>query len=246
MNNSIALITGGIGDIGTATCRELSKLGAKVIAADRVPVEQGEAWCAQQKKAGFDVEYVNLDINSYEHCESVSANLIKRFGTITILVNAAGTINDAVLRKMSKQQWDEVVHTDLDSMFNVSRQFINGMIEKRYGRIINVSSVNGEKGQYGQTNYSSAKSGVYGFTKSLAQEVAKYGITVNTISPGYVDSKMVHSISQPVLDKIVAEIPVGRLAKPEESAWAIAFLASERSGFITGSNLAINGGIHMY
>ena len=147
---------------------------------------------------------------------------------------------------MTKQQWDDVVHTDLDSMFNVTRQFINAMIEHKYGRIINVSSVNGEKGQFGQTNYSSAKSGVYGFTKSLAQEVAKYGITVNTISPGYVDSKMVHSISQPVLDKIVAEIPVGRLAKPEEIAWAIAFLASERSGFITGSNLAINGGIHMY
>ena len=246
MQNRIALITGGIGDIGTATCRELSKLGVKVIAADHVPKEQGEAWCAQQKTAGFAFDYVKFEINSFDSCALAAEDVLKRFGTIDILVNAAGTINDAVLRKMTKQQWDDVVHTDLDSMFNVTRQFINAMIEHKYGRIINVSSVNGEKGQFGQTNYSSAKSGVYGFTKSLAQEVAKYGITVNTISPGYVDSKMVHSISQPVLDKIVAEIPVGRLAKPEEIAWAIAFLASERSGFITGSNLAINGGIHMY
>lgn len=246
MKNQIALITGGIGDIGTATCRELSKLGATVIAADHVPKERGEVWCAEQKAAGFVVEYIKLDINSFESCAQAADELHKRFGAVDILVNAAGTINDAVLRKMTKQQWDDVVHTDLDSMFNVTRQFINAMIERKYGRIINISSVNGEKGQFGQTNYSSAKSGVYGFTKSLALEVAKYGITVNTISPGYVDSKMVHSISQPVLDKIVAEIPVGRLAKPEEIAWSIAFLAAERSGFITGSNLAINGGIHMY
>lgn len=246
MKNRIALITGGIGDIGTATCRELSKLGATVIAADHVPKERGEAWCAEQKAAGFVFEYIKLDINSFESCAQAADEVHKRFGAVDILVNAAGTINDAVLRKMTKQQWDDVVHTDLDSMFNVTRQFINAMIERKYGRIINISSVNGEKGQFGQTNYSSAKSGVYGFTKSLALEVAKYGITVNTVSPGYVDSKMVHSISQPVLDKIVAEIPVGRLAKPEEIAWSIAFLAAERSGFITGSNLAINGGIHMY
>ena len=246
MQNRIALITGGIGDIGTATCRELSQLGAKVIAADHLPKERGEAWCKEQKQAGFDFEYVTLEITSFENCALVAEDVAKRFGPIDILVNAAGTINDAVLRKMTKQQWDDVVHTDLDSMFNVTRQFINSMIDRQYGRIINLSSVNGEKGQFGQTNYSSAKSGVYGFTKSLAQEVAKFGITVNSVSPGYVDSKMVHSINQPVLDKIIEGIPVKRLAKPEEIAWSIAFLASERSGFITGSNLAINGGIHMY
>ena len=246
VESRIALVTGGVGDIGTATCRELKKLGAKVIAADRLSEAEGKAWCDKQKQDGFVIDYVCLDINSFETCAITAETVLKNYGTVDILVNAAGTINDAVLRKMTKQQWDDVVHTDLDSMFNVTRHFINAMIEHKYGRIINISSVNGEKGQFGQTNYSSAKSGVYGFTKSLAQEVAKYGITVNTISPGYVDSKMVHSISQPVLDKIVAEIPVGRLAKPEEIAWAIAFLASERSGFITGSNLAINGGIHMY
>lgn len=246
MQNRIALITGGIGDIGTATCRELAKLGAKVIAADRAPQERGAAWCAEQKAAGFEVDYVIMDINSFDDCGKVAQDLLQRYGAVDILVNAAGTINDAFLRKMTKQQWDEVVHTDLDSMFHVTRHFINAMIERQYGRIINISSVNGEKGQFGQTNYSSAKSGVYGFTKSLAQEVAKYGITVNAVSPGYVDSKMVRSIGQPILDKIIEGIPVGRLAKPEEIAWSIAFLASDRSGFITGSNMAINGGIHMY
>lgn len=246
MQNRIAVITGGIGDIGTATCRELTQLGAKVVAVDRLPKERGEAWVAEQKKAGFEIGYAMMDINSYENCEEILQDVIKHYGAIDILVNAAGTINDAFLRKMTKQQWDEVVHTDLDSMFNVTRHVINGMIERQYGRIVNISSVNGEKGQFGQTNYSSAKSGVYGFSKSLAQEVAKYGITVNTVSPGYVDSKMVHSISKPILDKIIEGIPVGRLAHPEEIAWSIAFLASERSGFITGSNIAINGGIHMY
>ncbi|PJD93060.1 MAG: beta-ketoacyl-ACP reductase [Legionella sp.] len=246
MKERIALITGGVGDIGTATCRELAQLGIKVIAADHVSPERGEAWCQTQKKEGFEFDYVLMDINSFESCEMVAKDVLQRIGPVDILVNAAGTIQDGLLRNMTKQQWDDVVHTDLDSMFHVTRQFINSMIERKYGRIVNVSSVNGEKGQAGQTNYSSAKSGVYGFSKSLAQEVAKYGITVNTISPGYVDSKMVHSISQPILDHIIAGIPVGRLATPEEIAWSIAFLVSERSGFITGSNLAVNGGIHMY
>jgi len=246
MKDRIVLITGGVGDLGTAICRELATLGAKVIAADHLPQEQAKEWCAQQKKAGFDFDYVLMDINSFDGCAKAAQDVLTRFGAVDILVNAAGTIDDVILRKMSKQQWDDVVHTDLDSMFNVTRQFVNSMIERQYGRIINISSVSGEKGQFGQTNYSSAKSGIYGFTKSLAQEVAKYGVTVNTVSPGYVDSKMVASISKPILDKIVANIPVGRLATPEEIAWSIAFLASERSGFITGSNLAVNGGIHMY
>lgn len=175
----------------------------------------------------------------------MAKDIENRFDPVDILVNAAGTINDATFHKMTPQQWNQVVHTDLDSMFNVTRQFINGMIERGYGRIINISSVNGEKGQFGQTNYSSAKSGVYGFSKSLAQEVAKNGITVNSISPGYVKSKMVAAVPETVLKQIIAQIPVGRLAKPEEIAWSIAFLASERSGFMTGANLAVNGGIHM-
>lgn len=245
MKNRIALITGGLGDIGTAICREFSSEGAKVIAADRVDKDKGLLWQDLQKKQGYDIGFVSMDVTHFENCSVIAKEVEQMFGSVDILVNAAGTISDAIFRKMTEEQWNQVVHTDLDSMFNVTRQFINGMIERGYGRIINISSVNGEKGQFGQTNYSSAKSGVYGFTKSLAQEVAKYGITVNTISPGYVESRMVMSIPENIRKQIIAQIPVGRLAKPEEIAWSIAFLASERSGFMTGANLSVNGGIHM-
>lgn len=246
MKNRTALVTGGLGDIGTAICHELFTGGAKVIAADRVEKDEALSWQAQQKKLGYDIELAFMDVMQYESCTDMAKDVETRIGPVDILINGAGTINDGTFHKMTPQQWNQVVHTDLDSVFNVTRQFINGMIERGYGRIINISSVNGEKGQFGQTNYSSAKSGIYGFSKSLAQEVAKHGITVNSISPGFVESRMVMSIPKPIREKIIAEIPVGRLAKPEEIAWAIAFLASKRSAFITGSNLAINGGIHMY
>ena len=246
MKNRIALITGGMGDIGTAICQEFIKNGAKVIAADRLEKDKALAWQAQQKQLGFDIGLATMDVTDFESCANMAKDVEDRFGSVDILVNAAGTINDVTFHKMTPEQWNQVVHTDLDSMFNVTRQFINGMIERGYGRIINISSVNGEKGQFGQTNYSAAKSGVYGFTKSLAQEVAKHGVTVNTISPGYVESRMVNTVQESIREKIIAQIPVGRLAKPEEIAWSIVFLASERSAFMTGSNLAVNGGSHMY
>jgi acetoacetyl-CoA reductase len=246
MKNRIALVTGGMGDIGTAICREFCEREAKVIAADRLDKDKALAWQAAQKKLGFEIGIASMDVTQFDSCAAMAKDIEKRFGPIDILVNAAGTINDVTLRKMTPEQWNQVVHTDMDSMFNVTRQFINGMVERGYGRIINISSVNAEKGQFGQTNYSSAKSGVYGFTKSLAQEVAKHGVTVNTISPGYVKSRMVMSVPESVRQKIIEQIPVGRLATPEEIAWSIAFIASERSGFMTGSNLAVNGGIHMY
>jgi acetoacetyl-CoA reductase len=246
MKNRIALVTGGMGDIGTAICREFCEQGAKVIAADRLDKDKALAWQAVQKKLGFEIGIASMDVTQFDSCSTMAKDVEKRFGPIDILVNAAGTINDVTLRKMTPEQWNQVVHTDMDSMFNVTRQFINGMVERGYGRIINISSVNAEKGQFGQTNYSSAKSGVYGFTKSLAQEVAKHGVTVNTITPGYVKSRMVMSVPESVRQKIIEQIPVGRLATPEEIAWSIAFIASERSGFMTGSNLAVNGGIHMY
>jgi acetoacetyl-CoA reductase len=195
---------------------------------------------------GFDIEVAWMDVTDFQSCADMAKDVESRVGPVDILVNAAGTIHDVSFYKMTPEQWNDVVHTDLDSMFNVTRQFINGMMERKFGRIINISSVNGVKGQYGQTNYASAKSGVYGFTKSLAQEVAKYGITVNAISPGYVESKMVMSVPDKFREKIIEGIPVGRLAKPEEIAWAIAFLAAEKSGYITGSNLSINGGMYMY
>jgi len=246
MKNKIALVTGGLGDIGTAICREFYTLGAQVIAADCVGEDKALLWQSEQEKLGFDIGLAYMDVTDFESCAAMASDVEHRFGSVDILVNAAGTINDSTFHKMTPEQWTRVVHTDLDSMFNVTRQFINGMIKHGYGRIINISSVNGQKGQFGQTNYSSAKSGVYGFTKSLALEVAKHGITVNAISPGYVKSSMVTSVPEHVLKQIIENIPVGRLAKPEEIAWSIAFLASERSGFITGSNLAVNGGIHMY
>lgn len=246
MKNRIALITGGIGDIGTAICHELIKNGAKVIAVDRIDKEKADAWRSEQKKQGYDIDFFHVDVIDYDSCAKMAAEVEKKVGDIDILVNGAGTIKDSSFQKMTPEHWNQVVHTDLDSIFNVTKQFIDGMINRKYGRIINISSVSAEKGQFGQTNYASAKSGIYGFTKSLAQEVGKYGVTVNAISPGFVESKMVMSIPEPVREKIIAQIPVGRLAKPEEIAWAIAFLASERSAFITGSNLAINGGIHMY
>ncbi len=245
MKNRIALITGGMGDIGTAICHEFLNNGAKVIAADHTDKDNALLWQAEQRKLGYDIELASIDVAQFDSCAAMAKEVEARVGPVDILVNAAGTINDATLRNMTLEQWNQVVHIDLDSMFNVTRQFINGMIERGYGRIINISSVNGEKGQFGQTNYSSAKAGVYGFTKSLAQEVAKHGITVNSISPGYVESRMVMSVPEPIRQKIIEQIPVGRLAKPEEIAWSIAFLASGRSGFMTGANLAVNGGIHM-
>ena len=246
MKNRIALVTGGLGSIGTAICQEFSKLGAKVIAADHIAHDQAVVWQTQQKKLGADIDYAHIDITDFKSCSAMAQDVEHRFGPVDILVNAAGTIQDTTFHKMTEDQWSKVVHTDLDSMFNVTRQFINTMIKRKYGRIINISSVNGEKGQFGQTNYSAAKSGIYGFTKSLALEVAKHGITVNSISPGYVESHMVMTIPEAIRQQIIDQIPIGRLAKPEEIAWAIAFLASERSGFMTGANLSINGGIHMY
>lgn len=246
MKDRIALVTGGMGDIGTAICKELASNGAKIIAADRMDKKKSKQWQSEQKKQGYDFDVVCMDVAQYESCVEVAKEVEKNIGLVDIIVNGAGTINDSTFHKMTVEQWMEVVHTDLDSMFNVTRPFINGMISRNYGRIINISSVNAQKGQFGQTNYASAKSGIYGFTKSLAQEVARRGITVNAVSPGYVESHMVMSIEESIREKIAATIPVGRFAKPSEIAWAVCFLASERSGFITGSNLAINGGLHMY
>lgn len=245
MKNRIALITGGMGDIGTAICREFIGRGAKVIVGDCVDTDQARIWQDEQKKLGYQIEFVPMDVTQFDSCLIAAQKIEKDIGPLDILINAAGTINDVTLRRMSLEQWEQVVHSDLDSLFKVTRQFINGMIERGYGRIINISSVNAEKGQFGQTNYASAKAGIYGFTKSLAQEVAKYGITVNSISPGFVESRMVKSIPEDVRNKIIESIPVGRLAKPEEIAWSIAFLASEKSGYLTGTNLSVNGGIHM-
>lgn len=248
MKNRIALVTGGMGGIGTAICRHLAKEGAIVIASynQNGNHEAAKAWQAQQKAEGFDIATLFVDVTNYESCGKMMKEIYDQYSQLDILVNNAGIVRDAQFCKMNVDQWQEVLRTNLDSLFNVTRHAINAMIERQYGRIINVSSINGQKGQFGQANYAASKSGIHGFTKTLAQEVAKKGITVNTISPGYVETKMVMGVPDAIREKIISQIPVGRLGRPEEVARAVAFLASEESSFITGSNLMINGGQYLY
>jgi acetoacetyl-CoA reductase len=245
MKNRIAVVTGGIGDLGTAICRHLAQLGAKVVAVDHLEKKDVASWQEEQKKSGYDFAYFVADITQYQRCEKMIADIEHKIGNIDILVNNAGINRDALFRKMTPEQWGSVMHTDLDGLFNMTRPIINGMCDRGYGRIVNISSVSAQLGQFGQTNYSAAKSAVHGFTKSLAREVAKQGVTVNTISPGFIESKMVLKIPEKVRDQIISQIPVGHLGKPEDIARTVAFLVDENSGFITGSNLSINGGIYM-
>ncbi|MGZ8162945.1 MAG: acetoacetyl-CoA reductase [Methylobacter sp.] len=246
-NKKVALVTGGIGGIGTEICRHLIQQGRLVIAT-HLPVEENIAlaWQESQKQAGYTVELVAVDVSSFKSCAVMAQTIIDRFGHVSILVNGAGITRDIPLRKMEESEWSSVLTTNLDSVFNVTRQIINDMITAGFGRIVNISSVNAQKGQFGQTNYSAAKAGMHGFTKALAQEVAKKGVTVNTVSPGYIATNMMNAIPEEVLDKIISAIPVGRLGKPDEIARAVAFLCANESGFITGSDFSINGGLYMH
>lgn len=247
MNNKTALVTGGMGGIGTAICRHLVDQGANVITSYNRggDHEAARLWREEQLKQGYDIAIRYVDVADFHSCEKMIKDIDAEFDGIDILVNNAGITRDVQLYKMDQEQWQDVLRTNLDSIFNVTRHAINGMIARGYGRIINISSINGQKGQFGQTNYSAAKAGIHGFTKALAQEVARKGITVNTISPGYIATPMVMSVADEIREKIIAQIPVGRLGKPEEVARATAFLAAESSGFITGSNLTINGGQYL-
>lgn len=247
MKHKTALVTGGMGGIGTAICQLLASSGATVIASYNRGGDHDAAiiWQNEQRKHGFDIAVRYVDVTDFQSCEKMITSIENDFKGIDILVNNAGITRDVQLYKMDLEHWRTVLQTNLDSLFNVTRHVINGMIERRYGRIINISSINGQKGQFGQTNYSSAKAGIHGFTKSLAQEVAHKGITVNTISPGYIATAMVMSMAEEIRNKIIAQIPVGRLGRPEEVAQAVGFLAAESNGFITGSNLTINGGQYL-
>ncbi len=247
MQGKVALVTGGIGGIGTAICIQLAKGGAKV-AANYFPLEseKAQAWQAKMKADGFDMTIVPGDVTDFDSCKAMVDQVEKELGPVDILVNNAGITRDGTFKKMSQEQWHAVINTNLDSVYNVTAQVWNGMLERGYGRVVNISSVNGQKGQFGQANYSAAKAGIYGITKALAQEGAAKGITVNSISPGYIGTEMVMAIPEKVREQIVAQIPVGRLGKPEEIGRAVAFLAAENGGFTTGSNLAINGGQHMF
>lgn len=247
MKGQIALVTGGMGGIGTAICQQLSKTGAHVIATynRNGDHESANKWQQEQRLLGHDVGIHYVDVSNFDSCKEMTGSIVSKYGAIDILVNNAGITRDVPLYKMDLDQWQTVLKTNLDSIFNVTRNIINHMIERNYGRIINISSINGQKGQYGQSNYSAAKAGIHGFTKSLAQEVARKGITVNTISPGYIETKMVLAVPDEIREKIIAQIPVGRLGKPDEIARAICFLATQESGFITGTNLVINGGQYL-
>lgn len=247
LNNNVVLVTGGTGDIGTAVIKELNASFKHLIALDLLPEERGQKWCLELRDQGYNNCYFrHMDVTNYEQCEAVVAQIIKEFGNVDVLINNAGITRDAVFTKMSKLQWDEVMRVNLDGMFNVTKQVVEGMKSQGSGRIVNVSSVNAQKGQFSQANYAASKAGVYGFTKSLAQELMSKNITVNSISPGYVNTRLMQGIRPDILDEIINLIPAKRLADPQEVAWAIEFLISEKSRYITGANLSVNGGLHMY
>ncbi len=244
----VALVTGGVGGIGTAICRRLAGDGLFVVANYAIPGSE-EKWRHSMAAAGLNGSASALafgDVADFDAMGAMVKAIEAEHGPINVLVNCAGITRDSTFRKMTQEQWRSVISTNLDSVFNVTRHVIDGMVERGWGRIVNISSVNAVRGQFGQTNYAAAKAGILGFTKSLAQEVVKKGVTVNAISPGYVQTDMVMAIRQDVREKIVAEIPAGRLARPEEIADAVAFLASDNAAYITGTNLAVNGGLHMY
>ena len=239
-----ALVTGGTGGIGTAICRKLADAGHQVVTNYRNK-EKAEAWQQQQKSDGYNFALVAGDVGDYEACQEMISSIENDVGPVDILVNNAGITRDTTFRKMDKQQWDQVMNTNLDSVFNVTRPVVEGMLERKYGRIVNISSINGQKGQIGQANYSAAKAGMHGFTMALAQELARKGITVNTISPGYIATEMVMAVPEKIRSQIITQIPVGRLGKPEEIAAAVNYLVSDDAAFVTGTNLTINGGQFM-
>lgn len=248
MTAQVALVTGGTGGIGTAICRKLEKQGFTVVAGyySGSTHEKAQAWREQQKLAGYNIDISYADLKDPDSCLNSYLDIRETKGPIEVLINNAGIIADASFKKMTVEQWQSVIDTNLTGVFNITQRVVPDMVEKQFGRIINISSVNGQKGRFGQTNYAAAKAGMHGFTKSLAFELAKKGITVNTISPGYVATKMIKAVPDDVREKILREVPVGRFAEPEEIAYAVSFLVAAEAGYITGSNLSINGGQHTY
>jgi len=244
----IVLVTGGVGGIGSAICRKLAADGCKVIANYAIPGSE-KAWQASMAAAGIDSSQAVLafgDVTDFEAMGAMVQAIAAEHGAIDILVNCAGITRDATFRKMTPEQWHGVIATNLTGAFNVTRHVIDAMCDRGWGRVVNISSVNAVRGQFGQCNYAAAKAGILGFTKSLAQEVVRKGVTVNAVSPGYVQTDMTAAIRDDVREKIVAQIPAGRMAMPDEIAEAVAFLASDKAAYITGTNLSVNGGLHMY
>ena len=242
----IALVTGGTGGIGTAICIALADQGRKVIAGYYPPeVDAAEAWQAKHRDAGYDFEIVACDVSDYDSSRMMLRDVENTIGPVDILVNCAGITRDKTLKRMTLDQWDAVLRTNLDSAFNVTSQVVESMSERGFGRIVNISSVNGQKGQFGQANYSAAKAGLHGFTKAVAQELASKGVTVNSVSPGYVKTEMTDAIPEEVRESIIQQVPMGRMGMPDEIAYVVSFLTDDRNTYMTGANLPVNGGMYM-
>ena len=239
-----ALVTGGVGGIGSAICLELAQKGYQVIAGYH-PAEEAHARAKlkEWQADGALIDIASGDVASFASSAEMAKSVQQKFGTVQVLVNCAGITRDKTLKKMTEEEWNAVLNVDLNSLFNVTKQFIDGMTDSGFGRIVNISSVNGKKGQLGQTNYSAAKAGVHGFTMALAQEVARKGVTVNSVSPGYTQTSMTNAIPAEISKLIIAQIPMGRMAQPEEIAYVVGFLADKRAGYITGVNISANGGL---
>jgi len=244
LKGKVALVTGGTGGIGAAICLKLAESGAKV-ATNYRNEEKARAWQADAKKAGHDIAIYQADVSDFDACQALVDQIEKDLGPIDILVNNAGITKDGMFKKMSKEKWDMVMNINLDGLFNITKPLVEGMTDRGWGRIINISSINGQKGQMGQTNYAASKAGMHGFTMALAQEVARKGVTVNTVSPGYIATEMVMAVSEEIRNSIIAGIPVNRLGTSEEIAALVDFLASEEAGFATGADFSMNGGQHM-
>src|SRR5258708_284899 len=242
-----ALVTGGMGGLGEAICMKLERMGVKVIVTYSPGNTKHKDWLNDMEGAGHKFFAYACDVSDFDSCQKAIQRITEDHGPVDILINNAGITRDMTFKKMTKVDWDSVMKTNLDSVFNVTKPVVDGMVERGGGRVKNVSSVNGQKGAFGQTNYSAAKAGIHGFTKALALEVARKGVTVNTISPGYIGTQMVTAIPKEILDsKILPQIPVGRRGKPDEVAGLIIYLCSDEAAFVTGANISINGGQHMY
>jgi acetoacetyl-CoA reductase len=244
MDTRVAVVTGGIGGLGSAICKALARAGRGVIAAD-LPGDSARVRAFERATTGLDIAFMPLDVTEFDACAAFVQKVEAEHGALDILVNAAGITRDVTLRKMERAHWDAVLAVSLDGVFHMCRHAVDGMSARGFGRIVNISSVNGQTGQFGQTNYAAAKAGMHGFTMALAREVARKGVTVNTVSPGYCETAMVLAMADEIRAKIVESVPVGRLGRPEEIARAVEFLTADEAGFITGANIPVNGGLFM-